>query len=48
MPEPISGLPSSVKNIKTIKELEEDHIIEVLRKYDGKVSGPVGAADLSG
>jgi DNA-binding NtrC family response regulator len=44
--EPKSVSPSPNNNVKTIKEMEKDHIIEVLRRCNGKVSGPGGAAEL--
>lgn len=34
------------QTIKTIKEMEKDYIMEVLKKCNGKVSGPGGAAEL--
>ncbi|QEC74764.1 sigma 54-interacting response regulator [Mucilaginibacter ginsenosidivorax] len=33
-------------SVKTIKEMERDYIMEVLKKCNGKVSGPGGAAEL--
>ena len=33
------------RRIKTIDEVEREHIIAVLRKFNGKVSGPGGAAE---
>jgi DNA-binding NtrC family response regulator len=44
-----SSAPSPVtlnKTIKTIKEMEKEYIMEVLRQCNGKVSGPGGAAEL--
>jgi DNA-binding NtrC family response regulator len=41
------ALPVQVNNsVKTIKEMERDYIMEVLKKCNGKVSGPGGAAEL--
>jgi DNA-binding NtrC family response regulator len=41
-------VPVQVNNnsIKTIKEMERDYIMEVLKKCNGKVSGPGGAAEV--
>lgn len=49
VPESRPSEPSAIpfnKMVKTIKEMEKDYIIEVLRKCNGKVSGPGGAAEL--
>jgi transcriptional regulator with GAF, ATPase, and Fis domain len=32
--------------VKTIKELEKEHILEVLKKCNGKVAGAGGAAEM--
>ena len=38
--------PALNGTIKTIKEMEKEYIMEVLRRCNGKVSGPGGAAEL--
>ena len=43
-----SSSRQSVATIKTIEENERDHIIEVLKKCNGKISGEGGAAMLLG
>jgi len=43
---PLTHLPD--ERVKTIEENERDHIIEVLRKCQGKISGRGGAAELLG
>ena len=32
--------------LRTLEEVERDHILAILRKCNGKVAGPGGAADL--
>lgn len=40
--------PSNPKIIKTMDEIEREHIIAVLKQCDGKISGSGGAAELLG
>lgn len=48
LPELPRGLPDSPPghNVKTIEEMEKAHILEVLRKCHGKISGAGGAAEM--
>lgn len=45
LPEAIQDTPEADNRIKTLEELERDHILHVLKACKGKVSGPGGAAD---
>ncbi len=45
---PFSGLSADGQRIKTIDEVEREHILRVLKKSKGKVSGTGGAAQLLG
>ena len=43
---PRENLPEDNTQVKTIAEMERDHILSVLRQCKGRVSGPGGAAEL--
>jgi len=38
----------ALKEIKTLEQIEAEHIIDVLRKCKGKINGPGGAAEILG
>jgi len=47
LPEPTHSRPEqTAPNVKTIEEMEKAHILEVLRKCHGKISGSGGAAEM--
>jgi transcriptional regulator with PAS, ATPase and Fis domain len=39
-------IPAPTSGLKTIKEMEKEYIMEVLKRCNGKVSGPGGAAEI--
>ncbi len=43
---PKESQPEEISRIKTIAEMEKDHILAVLRKCKGRISGAGGAAEL--
>jgi len=51
LPKPGQRLMKSIaesEQLKTLEENERDHIIRVLNKCNGKISGPGGAAGILG
>lgn len=50
LPDPADRIPvaDQVSNIKTIAENERSHILSVLKRCGGKISGPAGAAKILG
>jgi formate hydrogenlyase transcriptional activator len=40
------GVPKGSFRLRTLEEVERDHILAILKKCNGKVAGPGGAADL--
>ncbi|MBL4676830.1 MAG: sigma 54-interacting transcriptional regulator [Mucilaginibacter sp.] len=46
---PAESLPPVVsRGLKTLEQMEYDHIVEVLKKCNGKINGPGGAAQILG
>ena len=43
---PIPNLQQPEEKIRTMKEMEKEHILSVLRKCNGKLAGPGGAAGI--